>query len=337
MDLERIKSIPIATVAADLGFRLSPRGVGRCRLPGHDDHNPSFALRTRHNGFQCFACQRGGSVIDLAMIMMSMDFTQACGWLTGRYLGGNRSTAPRLPQIASAPAAAAHDGQVAPDPDIYGWLLDHSAIRSAGCAYLNSRGISAATIDHFRVGQVASREALLSDALKRFGRERLERAGLVAAGRRGIRLVFPSGYLLFPFFSDGLVVYIQARRADEGRDYRWICPAKLLPPPYNLDVLDGPAGTITICEGITDVLSAHELRMAPIGVLGAARDLSATVIDRLARRNVAIFSDADRAGTALAQRLRRQLASRGITVVTKRLPPGINDLNDYLQSRQAHA
>jgi DNA primase len=291
----------------------------------------------RHNGFQCFACQRRGSVIDLAMMMMSMDFAQACGWLTDRYLRGNRSTPPRLPQIASMPAPAAQDSQVAADPDVYDWLLDQSALRSAGRAYLINRGISAATIDHFRVGQVATGEALLSDALKRFGTARLERVGLLSNGRRGVRLVFPSGYLLFPFLKEGRVVYIQARRADEGRDYRWICPAKLLPPPYNLDVLDGPAATITICEGITDVLSAHEMGMAPIGLLGAARDLPPSIIDHLVGRNVAIFSDADRAGTALAQRLRRRLAPRGITVLTKRLPPGINDLNDYLQSRRAHA
>lgn len=271
------------------------------------------------------------------MMMMSMDFAQACGWLTDRYLCGNRSSLPTRPRIPSTPASTAQDSQVAADPDVYGWLLDQSVLGPAGHAYLIDRGISAATIDDFRVGQVASREALLTDALSRFGAARLKRAGLLSNGRYGTRLVFPSGYLLFPFFEHGRVVYIQARRADDGRDYRWICPAKLLPPPYNLDVLDGSAGTITICEGITDVLSAHEMGMAPIGLLGAARDLSPSVIDRLVGRNVAIFSDADRAGTALAQRLRRRLAPRGITVVTKCLPPGINDLNDYLLSRRAHA
>ena len=82
------------------------------------------------------------------------------------------------------------------------------------------------------------------------------------------------------------------------------------------------------------MLSAHELGMQPIGLLGAMRDLGPSVIDRLVGRNIAIFADADRSGYGLAKRLSRRLAARGITVVTKKLPPEVNDLNDYLRSQR---
>lgn len=156
-------------------------------------------------------------------------------------------------------------------------------------------------------------------------------------GRYGPLLCLPSNYLLFPFLQDGTVAYLQARRADDRKDYRWFCPAKLLPPPYNLDALAQSGSTITICEGITDVLSAHELGLLPIGLLGAMRDLGPDIIDRLIGRNIAIFADADRSGRELAKRLGGRLAARGITVVTKKLSPKVNDLNDYLRSRRGIA
>lgn len=116
-----------------------------------------------------------------------------------------------------------------------------------------------------------------------------------------------------------------------------VLPGEAPAAPYNLDALAKPGSTITICEGITDVLSAHELGMLPIGLLGAMRNLGTDIIDRLIGRNVAIFADADRSGRSLAKRLSDRLAARGITVVTKQLPPEVNDLNDYLRSRRGIA
>lgn len=339
-DLERIKTIPIATVAADLGFALSPRGAGRCRLPGHPDQRPSFSLRSATNGFSCFGCQRSGSVIDLVMTMNNLDFSAACRWLNDNYLRSTgavpRSRLPRSNHQQPLPVLV-QPSTHGFDPEVYGWILDQSPLGESGRAYLQQRAFSAETITHFRVGQIGERAALFRRALSTFGMARLDQAGLVMQGRYGPLLCLPSNYLLFPFLQDGTVAYLQARRADGRKDYRWFCPAKLLPPPYNLDALAQSGSTITICEGITDVLSAHELGMLPIGLLGAMRDLEPYIIDRLIGSNIAIFADADRSGRGLAKRLGGRLAARGITVVTKKLPPKVNDLNDYLRSRRGIA
>lgn len=341
-DLERIKAIPIATVAADLGFALSPRGTGRCRLPGHPDQRPSFSLRSISNGFSCFGCQRSGSVIDLVMAMNNLDFLAACRWLDESYLN-NISTQPRsrrrpstIQKTLPAPAPAQSSSHRV-DPEVYGWILDQSPLSTSGRVYLQRRAFSPETIAHFRVGQIGDRTSLFRSALSAFGMPRLEEAGLVMQGRYGPLLCLPSNYLLFPFLQGDIITYLQARRADDGKEYRWFCPAKLLPPPYNLDALAKPGSTITICEGITDVLSAHELGMHSIGLLGAMHDLGTDIIDHLIGRNVAIFADADRSGRSLAKRLSDRLAARGITVVSKQLPPEANDLNDYLRSRRGIA
>lgn len=339
-DLKRIKAIAIAKVAKDLGFQLSRRGAGRCRLPGHLDQRPSFSLRLVSNSFLCFGCQRYGSVIDLVMAMDSLDFSAACRWLNDNYLNSanapSRSRRPR-PITQQTMPASVWPSTHGFDPEVYSWILDRSPLAESGKAYLQRRAFGAETIAHFRVGQIGDRTALFRRALTTFGMTRLDRAGLVMQGRYGPLLCFPSNYLLFPFLQDGRVIYLQARRADDRADYRWFCLAKLLPPPYNLDALVESGSTITICEGITDVLSAHQLGMLPIGLLGAMRDLGPDIIHRLIGRNVAIFADADRSGRGLAKRLSGRLAARGITVVTKRLPPEVNDLNDYLRLRRGIA
>jgi DNA primase len=344
-DIDEIKSIPIAAVAGDLGFRLSASGGGRCRLPGHQDHNPSFSLRGATNTFRCFACNRSGSVIDLVIEMLGLDFRGACQWLSERYLSGYAEAArPWVHRQARQPStktlgspSAPLDPEVAPDPEVYSWILERSPLRHAGQSYMEHRGIRPATLARFRVGQIDDSCELFRSTSDRFGQNRLMRCGLTKAGRWGDELVFPTGYLLFPFVVRGVVTYLQARRTDADHYRRWICLAKLPPPIFNVDVMTPKNTTITICEGVTDVLSAYELGMPALGFLGAGGRFDAGVFASLEGHNVAVVGDADPAGSAFARRLVRELGARGITAVTKRLPAGCNDLNDYLRARPKSA
>lgn len=339
-DLARLKTIPIIAVATELGFRLSARGSGRCQLPGHDDTNPSFSIR--ENRFRCFACDQKGDVIQLVMLMRGLDFSDACIWLETRYFGGYvRPTYPMSPMNRTDRSSATSNSSsrlassdAVFDSEVFTWLLENSPLRADGAAYLDSRGFSPDTLTHFRVGQVNDRRLLLRLAMSRFGLERLRNCGVLADYERGEQLVFPSGYLLFPFITDGKIIYLQARRADQEKKWRWLCPKKLLPPAYNVDVLAGSATTIGICEGVTDVLSAHQLGWTAIGLVGAGAKPDATTLSKLAGRNVAVFSDADKAGAALSRAITQSLRSHGATVVRKILPLGLNDLNDYLRQVQ---
>jgi DNA primase len=337
-DVANVRAIPIQPVAADLGFSLTARGTGRCRLPGHDDRNPSFAIRRLTNRFTCYACGGKGDVIDLVVAMVGLDFVGACNWLTDRYLGGaplcplgpsnanwSRSTRP----VAVAPVEAAP--AVAADHEVFGWILDRSPLGSMGDAYLRSRGFNEASIRHFRIGQISDRRRILSDVLGRFGRERLLHCGLTGNGQFGDRFAFPTGYILFPFMIEGEVAYLQARRPDQDTKWRWLCPQGLLPPVYNSDVLSDDSPTISICEGVTDVISAHEIGLPAIGLVGANGHLDAGTLARLRGRNVAVYGDGDEAGSRFSRRLVRLLADEGITAIPKRLPQGVNDLNDHLR------
>lgn len=339
LDVERIREIPIASVAADLGFKLSKSGMALCRLPGHDEHRPSFSLRLRSNSFKCFSCGRDGSVIDLVMFMEGLEFLPACRWLEARYLGEHgtegaslRRAIPSARTQARKAALPADTG--VPDPEIYGWILDQSPLSAGGKEYMKARGFSEETLANFRIGQVGDRSALRRSALESFGEERLHRCGLLRNGSRGSELIFPSYYLLFPFLAAGVVTYLQARRPDEGTKYRWCCPYGLLPPAFNLDVLDQGHATILICEGVTDTLSAHELHRPAIGLVGANAHLDLTVIERLRGHNVILVGDRDVAGQRFARDMIRLLSQQGITAIARKLPADANDINDLLRQQR---
>lgn len=343
-DLDRLRAIPIASVATDLGFTLTPSGTGRCRLPGHDDRNPSFSIRARTNRFTCYACGGTGDVIALVMSMESVDFVDACVLLEERYLGaspravGRRAYAAKVARtIAPSPVLAIEAAtKVAPDSEVFEWLLYSSVLRSDGDAYLRSRGFVEATIRHFRIGQIKDSASIMREVVARFGIERLRRCGLTRAGSYGEQFAFPTGYLLFPFIVGGEVEYIQARRPDQDPRRRWLCPNILLPPVYNQDVFSGNAPTISICEGVTDVMSARELGIAAIGLVGANARLDANTVNRLRGRNVAVFGDNDGPGARFSKDLVKLLSGKGITAIPKRLPPGTNDLNEHLRQLRAH-
>lgn len=341
MDLDALKAIPIASVAASLEIRVLANGRGHCPLPGHEDRNPSFALRFTTNSFRCFACGRRGSVIDLVMEMENLDFAGACRWLRDRFGGSvtyqashtRRSSAARSFRTQyRAPLFVNSDA--ATDSEVFEWLLIQSPLRASGRDYLTTRGFGDATISRFRVGQVENRASLMRDACRHFGIARLQRCGIVVTGRFGPRLVFPSNYLLFPFLEAEHVIYLQGRRADNDLEYRWACPAKLPPPAYNLGALAGTSRTILICEGITDVLSAAEMGKDALGLLGANSQLDLTVIAKLKQRNVIVIGDADAPGQKFARALVNLLGANGITAISRPPPGGANDLNAYLQIRR---
>jgi len=341
--VESIRAIPIRSVAVALGFSLTAKGTGRCRLPGHEDRNPSFAVRSVTNRFICYACGGRGNVIDLVMIMENLDFVGACTWLQNGYLRGPSSNAVRrrtISRIEHVPPCRPVDGPkitTAADREVFNWLVECSPLGGAGAAYMRSRCFSDATTRHFGVGQVGDRINVLRDAVARFGAERLRRCGLICDGRSGDRLVFPTGYLIFPFTVDGEVVYLQARRPDDDPRWRWLCLNGLQPSVYNQDVLLGDSSTISICEGATDVLSAHELGLVAIGLAGANAQLDAVTLERLRGRNVAVFGDGDGPGGRFARELVSLLSTKGITAIPKRLPKGINDLNDHLRKTRSSA
>ena len=56
------------------GHQVGADGKTLCPLPGHDERTPSFhAYPTPEDGWHCFGCQRGGTIIDLGAALYDIE------------------------------------------------------------------------------------------------------------------------------------------------------------------------------------------------------------------------------------------------------------------------
>lgn len=78
LDIQKLKDLPIESVAERLGLGLS-RHKALC--PFHNDTHPSLTFSVAKNRFRCFVCGAKGSTIDIAMQVLGKTFNEACEWL----------------------------------------------------------------------------------------------------------------------------------------------------------------------------------------------------------------------------------------------------------------
>ena len=74
----RLRVAPGGQIWGDVyanSFELAPTGKGLC--PFHDDQVPSLHVSDDKNFWWCFACEKGGGVIDFYMEMQKCDFKTA--------------------------------------------------------------------------------------------------------------------------------------------------------------------------------------------------------------------------------------------------------------------
>lgn len=340
IDWEATKRTPIKEVARRLRIALDRTGRARCPLPDHRDTTPSFQIYPNQNSWYCFGCFHGGSVIDLVMYIRGVSNREAAIWIKDNSESrGNRwkTESDVASSDTETPSAKTARGKPREgDSDVYDWVIERSPMSESGWQYLHARGISKTTIREFRLGQFGSIESLVTDAIAEWGFERIENAGLlsVASTCASPRNIFSDNQIIFPFWCVERCEYIQARRIDERPQMRWVNPRGIRKPLYNIDVLlrRPIAKKIYICEGVIDVLSAHELRWDAIGVLGAS-SFQPEWLPKFRGRDVHIIPDRDDAGNRMASRLKTLFIIGGISVVVQRLPVG-NDVNEYLLNKK---
>lgn len=332
-DLNEIKLIPIAEVARRLGIEVRGRSA-RCPYPQHNDRNPSFQLYSEENRCWCHRCGVGGSVIDLVSLTRDISTGDAIRWLREEF--GVPQGPPRHQRTAirktagrtAPPPACAHLCE--PSPEIYAAVLDLCPLNAAALAYLRERGFADATIQHFRLGSLEDAGSVGAAMVGRFGEAAVRHAGLLP--EHGHRFALPRPSIIFPFIEGGQVKYLQARKLPDGALPKWSGPRGVPKPVFNYSVISS-AKSVYICEGATDVMAAHQLGYAAIGLLGATTPLPMAVIGALRGRSLYIVPDKDAAGEKMLERVKAQLRSAGLSATSKRLPAG-EDLSDYLRMRR---
>lgn len=335
IDWDAIKQLPILKVAASVGIEV--RGTNALCFGGHDKKTRSLHFSPDKNLWHCFGCGLGGSVIEL--VKQARGFSsnrEAAIWIQNNFLP-HRSTrtistlssriTPGLRPPSSTEITISHDNNSTflPDPEVYEWILGRCPLLQQGTFYLQTeRGFHSKTIQHFRIGELGNPNDFRQTLYARWPIERLLRCGILTERRdgEGYRVTWWQRVLLFPFIENGRVVYIQARRFDDGHP-RYINLRGVQPPMFNSDCLRNAkkGSRVFICEGIPDTMTAHQLGFVSVGCLGANafRDEWARLLTPF---EIIAVPDGDSGGDRFIRGIRAHMRHSGRSVEKLKVPVG---------------
>jgi DNA primase len=313
--------------------------TGLC--PFHREKTPSFNVNPDRGAFYCFGCQEGGNAISFLMKVENLTFPEAARALA-------REHGIEIPESEGARSDST-------EPLFAALELAQSAYRRAlaepgnpGAAYLEKRGIDAATIERFGIGFAPDRWDTLVGALRQRGipAEVGERAGLLAARERGGHYDRLRGRVTFPIRDvRGRVIGFGGRAIAAGQDPKYLNTPETsvfrkregfygfplaLEPIRRRDravVVEGYFDLVALQRaGVDYVLATCGTALTP----DHARNL------RRRTREVVLLFDGDEAGQRAMQRALEALLPEGLRVRAAVLPGGL-DPDDFSRERGAEA
>jgi len=317
------------------------RMKGLC--PFHEEKTPSFSVDPQRQLFYCFGCRTGGDVFKFVMLYEKVDFPEAVELLANRWgvelpKATRKGEDPRDRLLRMNQAAAR----------FFETLLADEEGGAEARAYLERRGIGAATAEQLRLGySPAAWEALRSHLqTKGFKPEEMLKGGLVLDRKSGRgqydrfrhRLMFPIRDI-----SGRTVAFGGRSLGDEEPKYinSPETPAYTKGDHlYGLDLAREAIrreGFAVVVEGYLDLAALLQAGLAnAVASLGTA--FTPTQARLLARStNRVVFSyDGDAAGATATARSVDLLLERGFEVRVVDLPGGL-DPDDFIRERGAAA
>jgi DNA primase len=315
-----------------------------CPIPSHGHSGrgqPGLSIDLKRGLFHCFSRDEGGDLFRFYELMHGVKFSDAVRAIAGqvgvsgdteRFEAAENRTRDYREEIATAGnRATAHDVS-----EIASVFLDlcRAENQDEGLKYLESRGIKPETAKQVGVTYFprSSYRSILEALKERIARERLQASGLF--NQRG-RLTFYRHRLLFPFYIDGQVSYLQARTISDGVEPRWHNLRGTVPSLYNVDSLGAlTSGSIVyLVEGFTDTLTLLSHGFNAVGIVGAS-GFKEEWLALLGRFTLIAALDGDDAGNLASTRYEEMFHRRSIPLVRLRLPA---DVNDFFRNNPAAA
>jgi DNA primase len=151
-----------------------PRYVGLC--PFHSEKTPSFGVHSVNQYYKCFGCDAGGDVFKFVMEIESITFPETLKLLAERY-----GIAMPERHHSDDPEARRREALLEMHEIAAQVFQDNLRAPSGAEArrYLESRGVSRAAIDEFRLGLSDGSGQQLVQRLQKFGAAAMEESGLV--------------------------------------------------------------------------------------------------------------------------------------------------------------
>lgn len=331
----------IQAVVAD-HVRLKRSGANYSGLcPFHNEKTPSFTVHPGKRIFHCFGCGAGGDVFTFLMKIQNLSFPAA------------------LEKVASMVGVdlTPYKGQGS-EIDFgraYGLMSEaqgffRKALSGAPAArqYLQSRGLTEATLKEFGIGFAPDDWRRMSDHLvaQKHSAEELVSFGLARKGKESGIYDYFRGRIIFPIEDEsGRVIGFGGRVMGDGQPKYLNSPETPLYSKgrvlFNLHRA-GPAaaaagGVIVLVEGYMDVIGVVQAGFRNVvATLGTA--LTDTQIRKLAKvaTRLVFAYDPDAAGVQATLRALPLLEKAGLQLTMLRLPDGI-DPDEFVQQNGAEA
>ncbi len=322
---------------------LKPSGrnfVGLC--PFHNEKTPSFNVSRERQIWHCFGCGEGGHVFAFLMRHENLTFPEAvrqlareCGVEIRDEHEAERGVAESL-VLANEVAQALYRKALA------------SAEGEAARAYLERRGLDAATIERFGVGYAPDRWDAVAGALRarKISSEVGERAGLLAPRTGGGAYDRLRGRVTFPIQDvRGRFIGFGGRALAAGQEPKYLNTPEtpifrkreaLFGFPMALEPMRR-AGRAVVVEGYFDLVALHRAGVAEtVATCGTALTPEHAKNLRRRAREVVLLFDGDAAGEKAVTRALEVLLPEGLRVRAARLPAG-DDPDTYLEREGAEA
>ncbi|HZS55628.1 MAG TPA: DNA primase [Bryobacteraceae bacterium] len=317
------------------------RYIGLC--PFHSEKTPSFNVNGNLQIYKCFGCDAAGDVFKFVMEHEGLTFPETLKTLAERY-------GIPMPQRdfaddpeAKTRAALFEMHEIAAD------LFQRNLRGPNGVEarkYLQSRGVSNASMDEFRLGLAESSGQQLADRLQKFGPALLDQSGLVLKRDNGTFFDRFRARLMFPIHSEsGKVIAFGGRalRSQDEPKYLNSPETKLYKKSavvYNLHRAKTEArknDRMILVEGYMDVIGVysagiHEVVASSGTSLGIdqVRAIKRQVLQQGNAGQIILNFDPDPAGARSTEKYIGVLLAEGLRVKVVQIPGGI-DPDEYIQ------
>ncbi len=325
--------------------QLRKRGndlVGLC--PFHGEKTPSFHVHPDRGFFKCFGCGQGGDAIKFVQLTENATFPEAARILADRAGIVLEAETPEAARSRGEKEQIYHANEVA--AAFFHRTLRFAPEAAGARAYAEGRGLTAATIESFKLGYAPPEWDALVRELSANGVDLAlaATAGLVKAGQRGY-YDFYRGRLMIPTYSTtGEVVAFGGRALDDSQPkYLNTSTTPVYVKGrglYALSVARRNAAAkeaLIVVEGYLDCIALHQAGFTnAVASLGTAFTPEQAAEIRKYAERVFLGFDADAAGSNATAKSIDVLAAAGCTAFIVQLPPG-EDPDTFVRTHGAVA
>ena len=328
--------------------QLRKRGndlVGLC--PFHGEKTPSFHVHPDRNFWKCFGCQKGGDVIAFAMEQEALSFPEALRSLARRAGIAIEDESPDAARVRGEKEQIYAANDIA--ASFFHRMLRFSPEGEGARAYAAKRGLSAATIETFKLGYApATWDSLLRELTQNgVDVEIAAKAGLLKrSAERGTFYDVYRARLMVPTYASttGEIVAFGGRALDDSEPkYLNTSTTPVYTKGrglYALNVARRAAvasDALIVVEGYLDCIALHQAGFAnAVASLGTAFTAEQAAELRKYAERVFVCFDADAAGNAATAKSIDVLSGAGCVPFIVQLPPG-EDPDTFIRTYGAPA